>query len=105
MATKERLAREAGTRLIATQALCGTVWRTPEELASIVVLFASSDGWMDRVRLRAEGRWYERLYHGPTTIFGSLAGYRGNPPGSTTTVSPRELSSWPPEFLRSTPSW
>src|SRR6202042_2591180 len=38
--------------------------RTPEELANIVSLFASSDGWMDRVRLRAEYRWYERLYHG-----------------------------------------
>jgi rhodanese-related sulfurtransferase/mannose-6-phosphate isomerase-like protein (cupin superfamily) len=23
------------------------------------------DGWMDRVRLRAERRWYERLYQGP----------------------------------------
>jgi rhodanese-related sulfurtransferase/mannose-6-phosphate isomerase-like protein (cupin superfamily) len=39
--------------------------RTPEELANIVTLFASSDGWMDRVRLRTEHRWYERLYHGP----------------------------------------
>ncbi len=39
--------------------------RTPEELAGIVSLFASSDGWVDKVRLRADGRWYERLYHGP----------------------------------------
>src|SRR5450432_1223626 len=39
--------------------------RTPEELANIVSLFASSDAWIDKVRLRAEGRWYERLYHGP----------------------------------------
>jgi len=38
--------------------------RSPEELANIVSLFASSDGWMDRVRLRTEHRWYERLYHG-----------------------------------------
>lgn len=39
--------------------------RTPEELANIVSLFASSDGWIDRVRLRSEDRWYERLYQGP----------------------------------------
>jgi hypothetical protein len=45
--------------------LSGGVSRTPEELANIVARFASSDGWMDRVRLRAERRWYERLYHGP----------------------------------------
>src|ERR1700727_2745496 len=65
MATKERLAREAGTTLIATRAQSGTVSRTPEELANIVSLIASSAGWMDRVRLRADRRWYERLYHGP----------------------------------------
>jgi len=49
------MAREAGTTLIAA----------PEELADIVSRFASSDGWIHKVRLRAEGRWYERLYHGP----------------------------------------
>ena len=65
MATKERLAREAGTRLIATKAQSGTVSRTPEELANIVSQFASTDGWMDRVRLRTEHRWYERLYQAP----------------------------------------
>ena len=65
MATDNRLAREASTTLIAEKDLSGAVLRTPEELASIVSLFASSDGWMDKVRLRAEGRWYERLYHGP----------------------------------------
>src|ERR1700727_550435 len=65
MATKERLAREAGTTLIATRAQSGTVSKTPEELANIVSLIASSAGWMDRVRLRADRRWYDRLYHGP----------------------------------------
>jgi hypothetical protein len=30
--------------------------RTPEELANIVSLFASSPEWMDRVRLRTDGR-------------------------------------------------
>src|ERR1700721_1829513 len=46
-------------------AISGAASRTPEELANIVSLFASSDGWMDRVRLRTEHRWYERLYQGP----------------------------------------
>ncbi len=54
MAIDKPLAREASTRLIA-----------PEELANIVWRFALSDGWMDKVRLRPERRWYERLYHGP----------------------------------------
>jgi rhodanese-related sulfurtransferase/mannose-6-phosphate isomerase-like protein (cupin superfamily) len=38
---------------------------TPQELASIVQVVASSIQWLDRVRLRADRRWYERLYHGP----------------------------------------
>jgi rhodanese-related sulfurtransferase len=54
MAIDKPLAREANTTLIA-----------PEELANIVSRFASSDGWMDKVRLRTERRWYERLFHGP----------------------------------------
>jgi Cysteine dioxygenase type I len=65
MATDKRLAREASTTLIEAQRPSGAVSRTPEELANIVSLFTSSDGWMDKVRLRAEGRWYERQYHGP----------------------------------------
>jgi rhodanese-related sulfurtransferase/mannose-6-phosphate isomerase-like protein (cupin superfamily) len=65
MATDKLLAREASTTLIAVQDRSGAVLRTPEELANIVSLFASSDGWMDQVRLRAEWRWYERLYHDP----------------------------------------
>jgi rhodanese-related sulfurtransferase/mannose-6-phosphate isomerase-like protein (cupin superfamily) len=39
--------------------------RTPTQLAEIVSAFASFDQWLDRVRLRADRRWYERLYHGP----------------------------------------
>jgi rhodanese-related sulfurtransferase/predicted metal-dependent enzyme (double-stranded beta helix superfamily) len=50
---------------MAAEVLSSAVSRTPEELANIVSRFASSDGWMQKVRLRAEGRWYERLYHGP----------------------------------------
>jgi rhodanese-related sulfurtransferase/predicted metal-dependent enzyme (double-stranded beta helix superfamily) len=65
MATDKLPAREASTTLLEAKDLSGAVSRTPEELANIVSLFASSDGWMDKVRLRAEGRWYERLYHGP----------------------------------------
>ncbi len=65
MATNEQPAREASTTAIAAKDLSGAVSRTPEELANIVSLFASSDGWIEKVRLRAEGRWYERQYHGP----------------------------------------
>jgi rhodanese-related sulfurtransferase len=65
MAADEQPARETNTTLIAVKDRSGAHSRTPEELANIVSLFASSDGWMDKVRLRAEGRWYERLYHGP----------------------------------------
>ncbi len=65
MPTKERLAREADATPIASSAQSGTVLRTPEELANIVSLFASSGAWMDKVRLRADRRWYDRLYHGP----------------------------------------
>jgi len=39
--------------------------RTTRELAYIVQAFASSVQWLDRVRLRADRRWYELLYHGP----------------------------------------
>jgi rhodanese-related sulfurtransferase len=38
--------------------------KTPEELSRIVVRFAASGGWIDRVRLRAGHRWYERLHYG-----------------------------------------
>jgi rhodanese-related sulfurtransferase/mannose-6-phosphate isomerase-like protein (cupin superfamily) len=65
MATDKQLAGEAGSTLIAQNGLSGPLSRTPEELANIVSLFASSDGWINEVRLRADGRWYERLYHGP----------------------------------------
>jgi rhodanese-related sulfurtransferase/mannose-6-phosphate isomerase-like protein (cupin superfamily) len=64
-ATDKRLVRDASKNLIAAKSLSDSVVRTPEELAGIVSLFASSDGWMDKVRLRTEHRWYERLYQGP----------------------------------------
>ncbi len=61
LATHKRLVPEASSASI----LSGSVSRTPEELANIIALFASSDGWMDKVRLCVERRWYERLYYGP----------------------------------------
>jgi rhodanese-related sulfurtransferase/mannose-6-phosphate isomerase-like protein (cupin superfamily) len=63
MPTDNRLAHEVSTTLIAAKDL--SVSKTPEELAHIVSRLASSDGWLDRVRLHAEHRWYERLYQGP----------------------------------------
>ena len=39
--------------------------KSPGQLASIVSEFATSVGWLDRVRLNANQRWYERLHHGP----------------------------------------
>jgi rhodanese-related sulfurtransferase/mannose-6-phosphate isomerase-like protein (cupin superfamily) len=73
LATEERFVRGAGNTWIdaksqsgiAAESQSGAVSRTPAELADIVSLFASSDGWLDRVRLRADHRWYERLYYGP----------------------------------------
>ena len=61
LAVEEHLVSEVGNILIPSVA----DRKTPEELADIVAEFAASDGWMDRVRLRTEQRWYERLYQGP----------------------------------------
>ena len=65
LATEEQLAHNAASTWIAAKNQTAAVLKTPEELANIVSRFASSDGWLDRVRLRTEDRWYERLYHGP----------------------------------------
>jgi rhodanese-related sulfurtransferase len=64
MAAKEQLAYVAEATLTETNNSL-EVRRTPAELAEIVSLFASSNGWIDRVRLRSDRRWYERLYQGP----------------------------------------
>ena len=42
-----------------------TIPRSPRELAVIVTAFASTSGWMEKVRLRTDQRWYERLQDGP----------------------------------------
>ncbi|WP_254061772.1 hypothetical protein [Granulicella sp. L60] len=65
LATYEALAHEAAGTRITADGLTEVGLNTPEELANIVSRFASSEGWMDKVRLRPEQRWYERLYHGP----------------------------------------
>jgi rhodanese-related sulfurtransferase/mannose-6-phosphate isomerase-like protein (cupin superfamily) len=62
MATQKQIAGAAGATMTAENDL--PLSRTPEDLANIVSQFASSDGWISQVRLRAEGRWYERLHHG-----------------------------------------
>ena len=64
MAANEQLGYVAAATLTETNSSLG-VRRTPAELAGIVSLFASSNEWIDRVRLRSDRRWYERLYHGP----------------------------------------
>jgi rhodanese-related sulfurtransferase len=51
--------------LIGAEIVSGVVSKTPEELADIVSVFASSVGWIDKVRLRVEQRWYERVHDGP----------------------------------------
>jgi rhodanese-related sulfurtransferase/quercetin dioxygenase-like cupin family protein len=58
MAVETRLASE-------TRDATSGIGRTPGELVDIVVRFASSDGWMGRVRLRDDRRWFERIYVGP----------------------------------------
>ena len=65
LATEEQLVRDASSTWIAAKCQTAAALKTPEEFANIVSRFASSDGWLDRVRLRTEYRWYERLYHGP----------------------------------------
>jgi rhodanese-related sulfurtransferase len=37
-------------------------FRTPEELATIVVRFASNGSWTEKVRLQADQRWFERVH-------------------------------------------
>jgi predicted metal-dependent enzyme (double-stranded beta helix superfamily) len=65
MATVQQVLLDPSTAAIAETHLSNPVPKTPGELADIVSRFASSDGWMEKVRLRPDRRWYERLYHGP----------------------------------------
>ena len=62
---EQLISAEASITTIAGEGPTNSLSRTPEELAYIVSQFASSEGWIDKVRLRVEGRWYERQYLGP----------------------------------------
>jgi rhodanese-related sulfurtransferase/mannose-6-phosphate isomerase-like protein (cupin superfamily) len=62
--TEERLATGINSSWTSDEP-SGAIRRTPAELATIVSNFASSGGWMERVRLRIEDRWYERFHRGP----------------------------------------
>jgi rhodanese-related sulfurtransferase len=64
LAADELLVSKFSDALKSAEIQSAGVVRTPLELADIVSQFASSAGWIDRVRLRAEDRWYERLYQG-----------------------------------------
>jgi rhodanese-related sulfurtransferase len=65
LAIDNPLACETSSKGPAAKDIPDAILRTPEELADIVSQFASTDEWMNRVRLHAKRRWYERLYHGP----------------------------------------
>jgi rhodanese-related sulfurtransferase/mannose-6-phosphate isomerase-like protein (cupin superfamily) len=60
--TKEASVLEIVKPSLARQITSTTSSKTPEELGALVQEYAATDGWLHRVRLRAEGRWYERLY-------------------------------------------
>ena len=62
METNQQITREVTLAPLMEEAL-PFMKRTPEELANIVSLIASSQGWVEKVRLRTEERWYERVYH------------------------------------------
>jgi rhodanese-related sulfurtransferase len=63
--TEKRFMQQADSAITAATSPSLAVSRSPEDLADIVAEFALSGGWLDKVRLRAEHRWYERLYLGP----------------------------------------
>ena len=64
MSANELPMPEANVPFMPETDFAGVPMRTPAELAHIVSRFALSDAWMDKVRLRTEERWYERLYQG-----------------------------------------
>jgi rhodanese-related sulfurtransferase len=64
LATEELLGHEVKDTSREPKSQSAAVMKTPEDLANIVSQFATTNGWLDRVRLRTEHRWYERLYQG-----------------------------------------
>jgi rhodanese-related sulfurtransferase/mannose-6-phosphate isomerase-like protein (cupin superfamily) len=65
LSTDSILGQEANIALTVPENQSTATSMTPEVLAEIVSQFAASDGWLDKVHLRADQRWYERVYHGP----------------------------------------
>ena len=66
MAPGSKLALDGGLSLEGLQVIADAGARSSSELAAIVEALASRpDEWMGRVRLRAGGRWYERIHLGP----------------------------------------
>ena len=65
LASEEPFVNEARGTYMVAESESAAISRTPEELANIVSRFASSSEWVNRIRLSAEQRWYERLYQGP----------------------------------------
>jgi len=57
-------APDGGVHEIHTGSHPHRIAKSPEELVDIISRFVSSDGWLKRVRLSTERRWYERLHHG-----------------------------------------
>jgi len=55
--------------------------KTLGELADIVTQFARTEGWLDRVRLRVDERWYEKLYEGPDHDVWAIAWMPGQSTG------------------------
>lgn len=63
VAVEDLVAGELDDASMVTESQGEAVWKTSEELAKIVTEVAASDDWWERVRLRIDDRWYERLHH------------------------------------------
>jgi hypothetical protein len=53
--TGELFVCEVSSTTVGAESQSGLILRSPDELAEIVLRFASSTGWLDRVRLRTGG--------------------------------------------------
>jgi rhodanese-related sulfurtransferase/mannose-6-phosphate isomerase-like protein (cupin superfamily) len=65
VATDNQVEHEEKNRARIATGQSASANKSPEELADIVSVFAASEGWMERVKLQTDRRWYERLCHGP----------------------------------------
>jgi rhodanese-related sulfurtransferase/mannose-6-phosphate isomerase-like protein (cupin superfamily) len=62
--TDENVAQNNDSGLPVAEIVVAAVSKTPQELADIISEFAALDVWVEKVRLRSDQRWYERLYVG-----------------------------------------